>query len=199
MKKLLSVLFALCLLTFAGCSIGPEHNTSLSANSAGTKRPAISVDDNVITAGNFKIPIPDGFEATSSEENTASIASEDGGCFIGIFAADVSSLTEEQIIGHLPSQHDSFMTDGASRSDERETATQFGPIDIILNLYAEKSADLNATINMDASFTDSWYSYTIMFRCYAGSDKISEYSTSFAEFCGYAEYIGAEARFSFVQ
>ena len=200
MKKFLSICLILSLFTLVACAGNSQIPDSSTAGSSVPEEPAISIEGDILRMGNFEIAIPNGFKVTSSSENSASIAANDGdGCFIGVFAADVSALTEDKIKEFLPQQATSFSTDNAIRSNESQTDTKFGPLTVTLDLYAETSSDLNATINMDASFTDSWYTYTVMFRCYAGSDNISEYSTTFAEFCGYAKYTGKAARFNFVQ
>lgn len=194
MKRYLALLLAVSLLMLPACTTNNQDGKS-----SGSEQPVVSVDGSTLTLGNFEIQIPDGFSVNSSDENTVSIASADGGCFIGVFAADVSGLTEEQVKTFLPQQAASFMADSSSRASERQSDTRFGPFDVTIDLYAETSSELAATVNMDTSFTDSWYTYTIMFRCYADSDKLSDYTTTFAEFCGYAEYTGEDARFDFVQ
>ena len=154
--------------------------------------------ENTITMGNFLITLPDGFSVTSSTENSASVSSADGLCYIGVFAADVSTLCEEDIIGHLPSQHESFMTPNATRGASEEQTVKFGPFSLKFNLYAELGNDSIDTINMDGSFTDSWYSYTVLFRCHVDAD-VSSHTYSFAEFCGYSKYTGLDPRFERMQ
>lgn len=202
MKKTIIFLLVISLvLSFYGCS--PKNSTTEdeTINTTKTTEPqkdAVSVDKNTITMGNFLITLPDGFTITSFTENSASVSSADGLCYIGVFAADVSELPEEDILEHLPSQHESFMTPGATRGEPKEQTVKIGPYKLTFNLYAEIDTDSIDTINMDGSFTDSWYTYTVLYRCYAEAD-VSSYTYSFAEFCGNSKYIGLEPRFNAMQ
>lgn len=197
MKKVLALWIIMAfILSIGGCSAKPEE-TSFEEITENKKR-AVTVNGKTITMGNFLITLPDDFSVTSSTENSASISSTDGLCYIGVFAADVSELTEEQIINRLPSQHESFMTPNATRGEPKDQTVKFGPYNLKFNLYAELGDDSIDTINMDGSFTDSWYTYTVLFRCHVDAD-VSGHTYSFAEFCGYSEYIGLDLRFERMQ
>ena len=149
--------------------------------------------------GNFETTIPTGFKVLSVADNTLSIGSEDGECVIGIFAADISMLTEELAAAYVPTMYETFATEGAVRTEGKQMDGIVGPFDVKYDLYAEESSDIGSTINIDTALTDSWYCYMIMMRCNSGSGKTSEYTNAFAEFFGYAEYIGGTPRFEFVQ
>lgn len=197
MKKVLVLWIVTSLiLSIFGCSAKPTENPSNETTE--NKKDAISVNGNAITMGNFLITLPDGFSVTSSTENSASVSSADGLCYIGVFAADVSGLTEDQIINRLPSQHESFMTPSATKGDVQDQSVTFGPYKLTFNLYAEVDTDSISTINIDGSFTDSWYTYTVLYRCATGSD-VSDHTYSFAEFCGKSKYIGLDPRFERMQ
>lgn len=174
------------------------HQREESSDSTSETNPIV-IDGDFVALGNFKIPYPKDFELNSVTENTAMFTSNDDNCVIGVFSADVSTLTESQIRDFLPAQHNSFMTEGAVKGDITEKAVSFGSFDLSFDLYAEVDTDSLATINMDTTFTDSQYSYTIMFRCYAEADNLGEHSYSFAEFCGSAKYVGGSPRFEFIQ
>lgn len=195
-KALVLLIVASIILSICGCSAKPTENPSeeLTKN----EKDAVSVNGKTITMGNFLITLPDGFSITSSTENSASVSSSDGLCYIGVFAADVSGLTEDQIINRLPSQHASFMTPGATKGSVQDQSVTFGPYKLTFDLYAEVDTDSISTINIDGSFTDSWYTYTVLYRCATGSD-VSDHTYSFAEFCGKSQYIGLDPRFDRMQ
>ena len=197
MKKVLVLLIVTSLiLSICGCSVKPTEAPS--DEFTHNERDAVTVNSKTITMGNFLITLPDGFSVTSSTENSASVSSADGLCYIGVFAADVSGLTEDQILNRLPSQHESFMTPGATRGEVKNQTVTFGPYKLTFDLYAEIDTDSIATINMDGSFTDSWYTYTVLYRCASGTD-VSDYTYSFGEFCAYSEYTGLDPRFERMQ
>ena len=149
--------------------------------------------------GNLEFSIPDGFSVTIVNDNTFSLTSSDKECVFGLHATDISELSEPQAIEYLPMQHDAFMTEGIVRVNESDLEGIIAGFDLIIDFYGEMSEDLDITTCMDTSFTDSWYAYTIMFKCDPDADKASEYVTTFVEFISYSEYLGESPRFDYVQ
>lgn len=162
-------------------------------------RPVISASSTTLCAGNFDMPIPEGFSLISLEENYAALVSEDKDCVIGIFVADISELDEEKAKAYLPIVESNFATEGAVRANDSTSPFSMGPFDLVMNIYSEDNPEVGITANMDSVFTDSWYVYAIMFRCDIESTMTSEFVRAFTEFIGYAEYSGSSQRFDFVQ
>lgn len=220
MRKTISIVMMLAiLLCSVGCSSSEQNTDTVQTNTptvaptvapteapteASTEAPKETKPENgvygdTLILGNIKFSIPDGYEITIMDENTYMFESDDGDCAFGVFAADISELDEAATEVYLPMQADLFATDGATRVDEDTLDGYVAGFDVGLNFYMEMTQNLDVTTNIDTTFTDSWYAYTIIFRCSPTSEKQADYITTFVQFTGYSEYIGQTPRFDFVQ
>lgn len=158
----------------------------------------ISISGDNLTLGNLEFTIPDGFTATIVNDSSVALVSSDKDCSIGLFAADISNLNEDKAKAYLPLQHKSFVSDDGERVSESTSESLAAGFDITMNSYGEITPDLSAAC-MNSTFTDSWYAYTILFKCDINSQQLQDYVITFAEFTGYANYSGSDPRFDFIQ
>lgn len=149
--------------------------------------------------GNLELSIPDDFIITIVDDNTFSLASSDKECVFALHATDISQLSKAQTIEYLPMQHDAFMTEGIVRVNESDLDGIVAGFDLIIDFYGEMSENLDIKTCMDTSFTDSWYAYTIMFKCNPNTDRANEYVKTFIDFISYSKYLGDTPRFDYVQ
>ncbi len=201
-KPLIFLACTLTALTLYGCGAsvpsGPLESSAPDQTAPTETASIISISGNNMTLGNLEFMIPDGFTATVVNESSVALVSSDKACSIGLFATDISALDEAKAKEYLPLQHNSFVSDDCERVRESSSESLAAGFDITMNSYGKILPDAS-TACMDSTFTDSWYAYTILFECDINSPQIKEYITSFAEFTGYANYVGAEPRFDFVQ
>lgn len=161
--------------------------------------PVVSITGDSLALGNFKFTIPSTFIVSKVNDNTVLLTSLDEDCSIGLFAVDISNLDEAKTQTYLPLQHNSFITSDHERIKEALLDALVGRFEIKINTYGEIRSDDSAVSCMNATFTDSWFAYTILLECDVESDKLESYINTFAEFIGYAKYAGENPRFDFIQ
>lgn len=193
MKRIIILLIAVWIaISILGCDASPDNNSSQEYN---------YTSENItgsFTVGNFVMTIPEGYSSKKSSD-LYMLFSENSDCIISIFAVDLSILDETHVRQYVSTQSKVYEDPEATIYNAKVQEIVFGDLPVYVSLYAEEAEDGRATIQANASFTDSWYGYTVSIECSADSDRISEDFYSFAEFCGYAEYIGNERRFDFIQ
>ena len=193
MKRILTLFLAVWIvLSFLGCGSTTDRYTERHYN---------DTTENItgsFIVGNFVMTIPEGYSAKKSSD-LYMLLSENSDCIISIFAVDLSILDEIHVRQYVSTQSKVYEDPEATIYNAEVQEIVFGDLPVYVRLYAEEAADGRATIQANGSFTDSWYGYTLSIECSADSDRISEDFYSFAEFCGYAEYIGEERRFDFIQ
>lgn len=193
MKRIIILLFAVWIaISICGCKASSNNHNSQDYN---------YTSENItgsFTVGNFVMTVPDGYSAEKITD-LYFLSSDNSDCSISIFAVDLSSLDEVHVRQYVSSQSEVFENTEATVYNMKVQELAFGDLSVHVALYAEETVDGHATIRANGSFTDSWYGYTLEIQCSADSDRISEDFYSFAEFCGYAEYIGEDRRFDFIQ
>lgn len=160
---------------------------------------AAGVSAGNLTLGYIRFEIPDGFQPHMVDDHTYLLFSEDTECYFSVFSYDISELTEDQLLLFLPIQRENFMTEGAVQIDKTVIDGYVAGCDIPINYYGEMDDDLNVTSNMEMTFADSRYSYTIQFICKANNEHLTDYVTTFVEFTAYAKHLTGETQFTFVQ
>lgn len=212
MKRIFVFCLTLCLI-LCGCVAAPEEtepSTSSTTESSETTLPIVDdsapdkVDeatdsDSTLTIGNIQFSLPDGFTIYSEVANSYGLISDDKNCVIGLYGFDVSPLTEDSVKKLLPTLHSKFLLEDEIRYDESDLNYKIAGFPVIVDFYADISNMDSPTINMNTTFTDSYYSYTLTFVCNSGSGRISEFSSAFGEMVAYSEYIGDTPRFDYVQ
>lgn len=162
-------------------------------------RPVISASSKTLCAGNFDIPIPEGFTVSSIEENYAALVSDDGDCVIGVVALDIIELDSEKAFEYLPMMYKSFLSKDADLSDVSVVSSLFGPFDIEINIYSEIRPGSNPVAILDFAFTDSWFAYVLMCKISIETGNSTKFISSFMESCAFAEYVGEPPRFDIAQ
>lgn len=212
MKRFFLLCLALCLI-LCGCVAAPEDTdpstpstTEFSENtipvcddSALDKSDGATNADSSLIIGNIQFSLPDGFTIYSEVSNSYGLISDDENCVIGLYSFDVSSLTEDSVKKLLPTLHNKFLLEDEFRYDESDLNYKIAGFSVIVDFYADISNMDSPTINMNTTFTDSYYSYTLTFVCNSGSGKIADFSSAFGEMLAYSEYIGDTPRFDYVQ
>lgn len=159
---------------------------------------AVELSDNEFLCGNLIFAIPEGFEIIKQDEVYTCISNDDGTCVIGFVAADIAQLDEEKTKLYLPMQHDAFLEEGIIRVSAGDLESQIAGFAVIIDAYG--NANVNPwTMNMDTSFTDSWYAYTILYRCEGESELLDQYNLMFIDMTIGAKHNGKPARFDYVQ
>lgn len=193
MKRIIILLFAFWMaISVSGCKASSDNHTLQDYN---------DTTENItgsFTVGNFVMTIPEGYSAKKSSD-LYMLFSENSDCIISVFAVDLSILDETHVRQYVSTQSKVYEDPEATIYNAKVQELAFGDLSVRVALYAEETVDGRATIRANGSFTDSWYGYTVAIQCSADSDRISEDFYSFAEFCGYAEYIGEDRRFDFIQ
>ena len=213
-KSIVAILLIALMLCVSGCGSSNTSDTTVAAGASdnenttlnhtqtsttGTAKRENGVYGKILVLGNIEFTIPEGFQATIIDENTYMLTSKDYACSIGLYANSVQELDEEMTQIYLPLQHQAFVGEEETKYEESKLDGFAAGFEIKMNSYASATDDLRLSINMNSTFTDSWYAYTVMFKCASDSANLNSYVTTFAEVTGYAEYVGDEPRFDFVQ
>lgn len=154
---------------------------------------------NTLVLGNIEFTIPDGFLVTVINTNSYLLSSEDYACSFAVCANSIMELDEEKTKTYLPMQHKVYMTENATRFSEDTLDGFIAGYSVTFDFYGEITTELDVSTNIDATFTDSWYAYTVLFRCDTNSENLADYVSTFVTFTGYSKYIGNSPRFEFVQ
>lgn len=160
---------------------------------------AAQINGDIILLGNLEFTIPKSFSAGSVSDNSIVLLSDDAFCEMGLFAADVSMLDDARLREYLSAQREAFLTENVVRLEESQLDSIVAGFDVVVNSYGEIDSKGNTAHVMDITLTDSWYSYTILFKCDTDAPNLSDFATIFAEFICYAKYLGETPRFDFVQ
>ena len=159
---------------------------------------ACRINGNKVIAGNLTLTIPDGYTASTVNDNAVMLGSPDGKCGISIFAADISDLDEAAAMAYVPLQKESFYSDDAVRSEiEPIGPYTVGGFDVTMEVYSEIFTDLSMYSVLATTFTDSWYGYTILLK--TAEISAEGYATAYGQMVMTATYTGAAPRFDFVQ
>ena len=216
--KRIALLLALALLLTA-CAAAPAVTTAPPATTAPadtappttvpvTTAPAetapqlgapCAIDGDLISVGNLAFRCPDGFTAEIVNENAIILKNADRVCGVTLFAANVADLDEDAVRYYVPMQAESFLTQEVVRDDATVQPMTVGGIDVDFQVYGEMFADLSTQMVIDATFTDSWYAYTIKMVEPITEDYDSTNITSVMTALVLATYTGPDARFDFVQ
>lgn len=160
--------------------------------------PVCEIGDKTVTAGNLVIPIPTGYTAQLVNDNAIMLGSADGKCGISIFAADIIDLDEAAAMLYLPMQREMFYQENVVRTDPESIGTYtVGGFNVDLIYYGEMATDLSTQSVLDATFTDSWYCYTILLRTTA--QETTDYVQAYGKMVLATSYTGPTPRFDFVQ
>lgn len=172
----------------------PEPTTDLSS----FEEQALS--ENQFLVGNIVVTCPEGFSVADQSEDGGMVAftSEDNDCAIGLFAFDISFMSEESAMAFLPGQHSTFIESDAVRISEDDLECTIAGFPVIIDGYGNAASD-PWYFNFDTTFTDSWYSYTMLFRCPGENEFLDQYTTAFVDLLVFSEYRGEDPRFDFVQ
>lgn len=187
--------------------IETTENTTVTVPSTETieatvfQKPENGVYGGDIILGNIKFAIPDEFTVSIIDEETIYLTSPEKDCMISLIAKDTSMLDEtytKEFLSRVKESIDSEDPDGV-RLNESSIDGIIAGMNVVMDYYGMINSNLDMTININASFTDSWYTYILMLRSDAKSDSSNEHSITFANFVGKSEYIGLDPRFDFVQ
>lgn len=202
MKRIIALMLILILM-LCGCGSAPVE--TVPQNTLFVTHPPISLPSEetegpiVLTLGNIKFTLPEGFILYSDHEDFCGFMSDDADCDISIYTFDVSSMTEEYVKDFLPDIHSKFISENEIRYNESDINYEIAGFSVIIDLYGDISDMDNTVVKMNTSFTDSWYSYTITYSCKTDGEKNKEYSNFFGEMLVSAEYTGNPPRFDYIQ
>ncbi len=160
---------------------------------------SVRSSDYIFKIGNLIFAVPDGFEMMYSDDYVVAIITPEQDCFISVSAIDISELSEEKVPIYLPQQHKSYMHEDAYQLEKSTLSVTVAEFDVIFNKYTEVGGTFDISANYDATFTDSWYAYTILFRADAATENGAALGNAFADFILSAQYVGKPQRFETVQ
>lgn len=174
--------------------------TTIPETTAPAPHPVCQLSSSTATVGNLQIPIPDGFSAEIVNDNSIMLKNEVRTCGVILFAADISDLDEETVQAYLPMQQEQFLTADVVRGDTDvyEDMSVAG-IPVAFQAYGEMYTDLSTQMVLEATFTDSWYAYTIKMVEPIEDDYNGDNITSVMTALLLATHTGPAARFDFVQ
>lgn len=224
MRKIIAsfLLLSLCLILF-GCSGNnneqPPATEEIPLQTSSPTKPTIppttepeteppqtypktGVYGDTIVLGNITFAIPDDFIVTVVDKNSFVLSPSDGNgnCAIAIAAYDVSVLDESSTKTYLEAVNKSlvdFGDDIVVPSDE-DIITEIGGMEVSLRACGTSDGN-NMIFHADATFTDSWYAYTIVYKSNMKYEKHSDYNNVFVAFTLSSLHNGKEPRFEFVQ
>ena len=180
----------------------PETKPTLPETESPQTYPETGVYGGFIVLGNITFAIPEDFIVTVVDENSYVLSPSDGlgNCAIAIAAFDVSILDENSTKNYLKTINESmvdFGDDIVVPSDE-DIIAEIGEMEVHLRACGT-SDGYNMIFHADATFTDSWYAYTIIYKYDMESEKSSEYNNIFITFTLSSVHNGKEPRFDFIQ
>ena len=223
-KKLCLFLAIVLLISLSGCGSNKPEETTAPATIPTTATPETTIPETTIpettvpettvaetypasgvyggniVLGNITFEIPNDFTVTVVDDASFVLASADDDCAIALAAIDISMLDEENAKKYLPMVNESFVdfgTDIVVPSDE-DIIGELAGFPIVMRACGT-SDGVNFVFHADTTFTDSWYAYTIIYKCDFGSEKLSDYHSLLISMMLNAEHNGREQRFDFVQ
>lgn len=158
-----------------------------------------SVNEESVTLGNLEIQIPVGFSAEMVNDNSIMLKNEIHTCGVLLFAADISDLDEESTRIYLPMQQEQFLTEGVVHGEADTEYMRIGGMTVDFQIYGEMYTDLSTQMVVEATFTDSWFAYTIKMVEPIADDYGTDNVTAVMKALVGAQYTGPAARFDFVQ
>lgn len=191
MKRFFALILVLCTVLLGAC--GKDNQEAKITMPQSTK-----ITDSFVI-GNYVMTVPNGYTAETSSYRSFYLTSDDGECFMSIYAVDVSSLDESHTQEIISSQEGVFQDDDATIYSETTHPVNFGGVSVDMLMYVEVDTSGYATLNIEGVFTDSWYCYTVFVSYSMDADNSTQYASNFGEFCATAEYTGESSRFDFVQ
>lgn len=184
-KNLALLLCAALLLT--ACTAAPPADPT-----APTYAQNAEIYGDSVRVGKFRADVPAGFRISDiSDEDSIYLVSDNELCAIALVALDVSDLEEGKIATVIANERP---TD--PNAEFMDTA--FSDMDLKGYLWVDFDEDLDATVTVQTTFTDSWYLYQITTRMYPGHEATDVMGESIAFLMSFAAD-EVPSRFDFVQ
>lgn len=178
----------------------PLENTEPPETTVPLSDTVCSISANSVKFGNLQIQIPDGFSAEIVNENSIMLKNEVRVCGVILFASDISELDEDSTRLYLPMQQENFLTQDVVRGEvDTYDPLPIAGLSVSFQAYGEMYTDLSSQMVLEATFTDSWYAYTIKVVEPIEDDYNGENITSVLTALINATHTGPAARFDFVQ
>lgn len=193
-RKILALLLCVVLLLTA-CAAAPTPTAPPTTQpvepSAPTYLQSVEVDDSIVRIGQYRAEIPDSFSVYSEDESSVILASQDLQCVVGLFAYDMSGSEEREIKDYMGQL-------AVTEQSSKEVNTMVADMSLKSDLWVDMGEDMNASIVVQTSFTDSWYIYRIKTN-YLNEDDPEAAMSAVIDFLASFTSDGVPPRFDFVQ
>lgn len=211
MKRILSLLLALSVAVamFAACGSASQVETEPASTSGETTsataptqatKPTVpaptykpQVQRETVTIGNLKFTLEPDQRVEDLGEGSYFFTLVEGKATLFVYAGDVSEFSVSLAEAFTKLQHKT-LTEDRIIVDSVETDLQIAGFDVTAESYGtlDENGDLIACL--DISFTDTWYSYTLLFICDGEGEKVSDYAYIFGQMLGDVVYVGEAPR-----
>ncbi len=179
MKKILSVLLSICLLTtaFIPCFAAEDSGKSITS----------------FQLGEFSFEVPDGMEAIRIGQNAYAVTISEDVAWAVLYAVDVSGRESESAIEAVAEHQQKFWNNpDAEHCDESQSVLSLPGFDITFRIYTARDSNEKPSCRMAGTFTDTWYVYAF---CFESSESDPEYVDLFTQLITESTHSGKERRF----
>lgn len=194
-RKTLALLLCAVLLLTACAAPPPETSAPPTTQPVEAAAPnyakSVEVDNSKVRIGQYHAEIPDSFSVYSEDESSIILASQNLQCVVGLFAYDMSE-SEENVIRDYMDQL------AVTEQSSKEVNTMVADMSLKSDLWVDMGEDMNASIVVQTSFTDSWYIYRIKTN-YLNEDDPEAAMSAVIDFLVSFTSDGVPPRFDFVQ
>lgn len=201
MKKWIVFILALVMCTaIIGCQDQTSSPPSASTESIETMAPETTPTGNQVSAyntfcvGNLEFTLDSDMSIEENGENIYTVTLIQDKAMLVMFAADISSISEDLVSAYVEMQHKTVTADADHSSGVTEFDVEICGFPTISESYGVVN-ESQSTAYLDISFTDSWYAYSFHYAA-AVTDNDDAYNCAklCGEFLATAKYVGDTPR-----
>jgi hypothetical protein len=152
-----------------------------------------SAAENSFTVGNLHFTLKDGQSYEMHEENAYTVSLDGNKAKVFIYAGDVSEMSVDLAEAFTDIQYNTLVENRTIVNSD-SIDMRIAGFDEVADVYVTVTDDGSMLGCIDIAFTDTWYSYSVLFTCTTAEEDISVYASMFTTLAENAEYIGETPR-----